>query len=621
MRPTEWQFASTQGGQEDDVSSPLIEMFEGDYNYYLAREILQNALDAHDDSKNEPVRVEFSLEYFSHAMFPGYSKFLEILQSAKVYWKPEKKKTHRFLDSAINCFTQKEIPVLKISDYNTCGLNGEESDQNSPWYGLIKSVGSSTKHEGQGGSFGLGKGAPFAASYLRAVFYSTKNEMGQNVFQGVAQLVSHMDNDKDIKRGSGSYGLPNQSSIRNREQIDEHMLRKEKGLDIFVMGYKLEENWQEKLLKSVLRNFWPAIHDNELVVVIDGEHLNYQNLEEKLTHYFIGAPYKDNAKPEGNPLQFYKTFKNGSIHQECLPNLKEVKFYFNRTEEPLNRVAMIRKSKMVIFSKDFRWHAPYAGVFICDNDDGNQELRSMEAPEHDTWDKERYKPKGELIDSELRNFIRGVLSSLAEVQKGGIVEIPGLYKYLPFDQEGMISGDGGNGVDYTGKEGEVDSGKEIGTVENFDESVTIHPYKVSVINEPIKGYGDGGDIIRKGKRKIKEGEKAPGGGNGDADAILRQKMESRIFMTKKFEEMAEYMVLIKSEIDGKCGLKLNAVGEEGGEKAQIIDVVDTDGNRYASNNYRIPKIILKKDQELKLKIRVKSNIKLSLKLEGYALQQ
>jgi len=28
---------------------------------------------------------------------------------------------------------------------------------------------------------------------------------------------------------------------------------------------------------------------------------------------------------------------------------------------------MIRQSKMVIYSRDFRWHAPYAGVFICNN--------------------------------------------------------------------------------------------------------------------------------------------------------------------------------------------------------------------------------------------------------------
>ncbi len=620
MRPTSWQFASTQGGKEDDVSNPLIEMFEGDYNYYLAREILQNALDAHDKTKNEPVEVFFSLEYFKHSMFPGYDKFLEILNHAKKFWKPEKKKTHKFLDSAIDCMTNLEISVLKISDFNTIGLNGEESDQNSPWYGLVKSVGSTTKFSGEGGSFGLGKGAPFAASYLRTLFYSTRNELGQNVFQGVAELVSHKDDDNDTKRGSGSFGLPNQSSIRNREQIDEHMVRKGKGLDIYIMGYKVEDNWQDKLSKSVLRNFWPAIHENKLVVVIDGDRLSHRNLEEKLTQHYINEPYKDNAEPEGNPLQFYLTFKNGNLHKKNLPNLKEVKFYFNRTEEPLNRVAMIRKSKMVIYTKDFRWHTSYAGVFICDNEEGNKELRAMETPEHNVWDKNRYKGKGEVIEGELRGFIRNILSSLAKIQKGGVVEIPGLHKYLPFDQEGMLSGTGGSGIDYTGNKGDEESGKEMGAYEEFDESVVISPYKVSVINEPVKGYGDGGDIVRKGKRKIKRGKKAPGGGTGKSDALLGKRIKARIFLTKQNNTDSEYQVILKSEIDKKCGLKIIAVGEEGAEKIEILNVEDDNGNRYHATGNRIPGVLLNKDQILKLKVKVKSNIKLSLKLEGHALQ-
>jgi len=620
MKPTKWQF-DTIHGREDDVSNALIEMFEGDYNYFLAREVLQNALDAHDPESSEPVKVVFSLEEFTHSMFPGYDDFLTILESAKQFWPVEKQKCHKFLNNAIGCLTQDRIPVLKISDYNTIGLNGDDTDRNSPWYGLVKSVGSTTKHAGEGGSFGLGKGAPFAASFLRTLFYSTKNERVQNVFQGVAELVSHVDTDGNIKRGSGSFGKTNQSSIRDRALIDEHMVRKEKGLDIFVMGYKVEENWQEKLLESVLRNFWPAIHDNILVVEIDGERLSHKNLEEKLTKHYIDEPYKDNAKPEGNPLQFYQAFKKGHPFREELEHLGEVKFHFYRTEEPLNRVAMIRKSKMVIFSREFRWHAPYAGVFICDNDKGNQELRAMESPQHDVWDKNRYKENGEIIEWELKEFIRRVLSSLAKVQEGGIVEIPGLHKYLPFDQEGIVSGTGGNGIEYTGQEGEEESGREMGAAEELEESVIVSPYKVTVMNQPITGHGDGGEIIRKGKRKIKKGKRAPGGGDGEADAILRQKMRARIFMSKKGTGDVEYQVLIKSELDGKCSLKLNAVGEEGGEKINILEVTDQKGNRYKATGHRIQSVPLNKTEELKLKVKVASNIKLSLKLEGYDLQQ
>ncbi|MEP4669293.1 MAG: hypothetical protein ABJZ91_10765, partial [Cyclobacteriaceae bacterium] len=96
-----WQFASTGGGTEDGVSNPEIEHFEGDYNYFLAREILQNALDVRLD-KNEPVKVVFTLELFSQQMFPEYNKFLDIWQRAQRFWPKEDLKCQEFLKSGID---------------------------------------------------------------------------------------------------------------------------------------------------------------------------------------------------------------------------------------------------------------------------------------------------------------------------------------------------------------------------------------------------------------------------------------------------------------------------------------------------------------------------------------
>lgn len=210
MQKLKWQFASTGGGIVDGVSNPELEYFEGDYNYYLAREVLQNALDARLDD-NKPVRVEFKLESYTQSMFPKYDEFLTIWNQAKDYWPTNNIKCHNFLDEGLKCLSSNNIDVLKISDYNTLGLNGTDSDKKGSWFGLVKSVGSSNKNEGQGGSFGIGKGAPFAASYLRTCFYSTKNELAQNVYQGVTKLVSFSNEADDVKRGYGSYGLNLQS--------------------------------------------------------------------------------------------------------------------------------------------------------------------------------------------------------------------------------------------------------------------------------------------------------------------------------------------------------------------------------------------------------------------------
>ncbi|MBK9176941.1 MAG: hypothetical protein IPM46_11530 [Flavobacteriales bacterium] len=303
--------------------------------------------------------MDFTLLEMPKSQFPGFDEFVDVWKAAKALWPQSEEKCHQFLDAGLRCLEQPKLRVLKISDHNTVGLNGDDGDRSGAWFSLVKSVGSTTKTGGQGGSFGIGKGAPFAASMLRTCFYSTVNERGQNVFQGVAKLVSHKKDD-DVRRGEGSYGLAMQSSIRNREQMEEAMVRKQRGLDIYVMGYKVQDDWQEKLIRSVLRNFWLAIRDQELVVVIDGQEISETTVDELLAKYFLNEPFKDATRPEGNPLEYFKAYKNGTPFHKELPILGPVRFYFNLTEEPLNWVAMIRKHKMVIYTRTFHFlhHTP-----------------------------------------------------------------------------------------------------------------------------------------------------------------------------------------------------------------------------------------------------------------------
>ena len=142
----------------------------------------------------------FLYKEFTASMFPNHGEFLKIWRSAQKFWPEDNIKCQEFLKNGIECLSNDRINVLKISDYNTEGLNGGDNERNGGWFGLVKSVGSSNKNEGQGGSFGIGKGAPFAASHLRTCFYSTVNEIGQNVFQGVSKIVSHDDEKSDVKK-------------------------------------------------------------------------------------------------------------------------------------------------------------------------------------------------------------------------------------------------------------------------------------------------------------------------------------------------------------------------------------------------------------------------------------
>ncbi|MBI2966706.1 MAG: hypothetical protein HYY40_02700 [Bacteroidetes bacterium] len=603
-----WEFVTTGGGREDGIHNSMIEHFTGNYNYHLAREIIQNSLDAKKDGSDDPVLVTFKLEEFTRKEFPGQSELLEVLNACKKYYKSDKD-TQNFMDDALACIKGETIPFLRISDFNTKGLLGLDNDKKGGWYNLVKSTGASSKDQGEGGSFGIGKGAPFAASNLRVVFYSTKTEKGFTKFQGIAELVSH-EVDKDIKRGVGSFGI-GQGSLQNPRDIPENFWRKETGTDIFIASYKNEKGWQKNLIKSILRNFWYAISNNDLIVKVENIQINQDNLEKLLTEHFLGEPFKAYVEPTGNPLQYYLAIKNGTPFEGKLHTLGNVKFYFYQTEEQLNYVSMIRKSHMVIYSRRFTFPGNYAGVFICDDDKGNKELRRMEPPAHDKWIPERNTEKGAKAMEEIIVFIRDCLDKMKITKSSGVLDIPELHKYLPYD-DGENTGEGDGVSQYTGEEAEEESSKKIQKKEIFEEPVVISPFKVTVVNTTnIEGKKE-----RERERKRREKKKR----TKSKRKFDEDEFQSRSFLMKRTKNLLEYMIILKAEISERCNLKLTAVGEEGSEKLKISKVVSAGGHTPHFTGNNIHSINLEEGKEMKLNVTIDSPIKFSLKIDAYALQ-
>ncbi|MBK9054972.1 MAG: hypothetical protein IPL78_29950 [Chloroflexi bacterium] len=54
-----WTFAKNNGGRESGFHDAGVETFKGNFDRYLARELIQNSLDARLDP-NKPVEVVFS---------------------------------------------------------------------------------------------------------------------------------------------------------------------------------------------------------------------------------------------------------------------------------------------------------------------------------------------------------------------------------------------------------------------------------------------------------------------------------------------------------------------------------------------------------------------------------
>ena len=619
MSNLKWKFASTGGGSIDGVNNPMISHFTGNYNYHLAREIIQNSLDAKLDEA-KPVEVKFGIENLSKNDFPGHDHLLETFELCKQFWPSQNKDAQSFISNAIKCLNTDKISFLKCSDYNTIGLSGRDDELVSSWFNLVKSRGSSSKYKGEGGSFGIGKGAPFAASDIRTLFYFTKNKSGFSIFQGVAELLS-FKKDGEIRRGCGSYGEDGHTSIRNLREIPERFWRKSdisSGLDVYIGGFKKQKNWETELIQSVLRNFWYAIYKKELIVEVEDIVISKNTLEKLLVNNFSGESLKDDVEPTGNPLKYYESVKNGRYYTENLKSLGNVEFYFSEIEEHMNYVAMMRKPHMVVFSKAYRYPGTYCGLFICNDKKGNQILRKMEPPAHNRWEPDSYGPTGTKVLYEIHEWIRAILKSQQKIQRKGKLDIPDAYKYLPFD-DGLEKGDSKGKKDFSGQESETETARLLQKKEEPETNIKISPYRVSIINQP-ENTGIGGGLRGTGTKKKRGKGKGVGGEDRAKKALTYQEVSVIPIVTKKIPNGYEYLIKIYSNENRMCRLNFFAVGDEGTDRINIQHATDESGQDVHSTSNKISHIKLYKDAELKLFIQFESSNKYALKVYAYELQ-
>lgn len=607
-----WIFAPTHGGDDDGFSDGLIEHFTGDIDKSLARESIQNSIDARfDDSK--PVRVKFQKHSYKRSQIPGIDNLKTIFEACKNYW-PNDEKVQKFFSEAIKVADNNSIDILRISDFNTTGLNGGDSDKNGQWYFLVKAQGATSKHEGTTlGSFGIGKGAPFAASAFRTVFYSTLNESGEKIFQGKARLVSHLL-DGEIKRGTGSFGLENQTSIRDSSIIPVEFLRTEQGTDINIIAYSgIETEWKTNLINSVLENFWAAIHNGDLEVEIDSEIISKDNIEFYLTQY-------NDLNDYNSPYYYYLAYTQPSrppFIQE-LPIIGECKLYILLQEKAPKRVGLMRKSRMLIKTKHFRCPKPYVGLFICENNIGNQKLRDLEPPQHNDWQPKRHKEEGKKIVDELYKWIRECLKSLIISSDDEISVIPGLEKWFQLPEDDEYDGDVEESLNgqYAGETSETETSVEVPKEQKTTESKVIQRHKEPVKNTTQKAKEGSGKRKRSGKRKKEKGKKGAESGDGTIKKISEINYSMRAFLINRQNGELEYMLSVQPQEDFKGDIKIISTGDDSEYETILTSAIDySTKEKLKFSGSKIIGLDLKKDQKKRIVIKIKSENKLALKIQ------
>lgn len=431
-----WNFPSNNHGQIFGVSDSGVETFNGTPIKSLAREICQNSIDANLEN-GEPTRIVFRTFEITPADIPGFDDLQDAFTRSLDYWSKQKStKAKKFFQAAIKQALQPKITCLRISDTNTTGLLGSDEEYNSPWCNLTKSQGASDKSGSYGGSFGIGKFAPYACSAFRTIFYSTLDSNGVAAYQGVARLTSFKNKKGETTQGTGFYGDINNSPVKQQISIDPAYTPREagkSGTDIFVLGFIGGSDWKQEMVASILDGFLYAVYAGELIVEVEDTVISKDTLDALMaSHKVYFTEHAD---------EYYQALtadeKKSPTYTQEIGTTGKVTLRLIIQPEFHRRVAMVRKTGMKIMDKgNINGLIPFAGVLYIEGDELNTFLRSLENPQHTKWEYDRAdnKAAAKRMLSSLTKFIKACLNELKNDDSAEAID-PSVGEYLAAEQD------------------------------------------------------------------------------------------------------------------------------------------------------------------------------------------
>lgn len=618
----QWRFPSNDHGENKGINDSGVATFRGTPLKSLAREICQNSLDA---AREKTVRVDFNVFSIPTNTVPGMDVLKDVFERCLNFWGMQKAiTTKEFYTNAIEVAKKDECAFLRISDYNTIGLTGTKGEINTNWTNLTKSSGASDKKGTAGGSYGIGKYAPFACSDFSTVFYSTYNEDEEIAYQGVSRLVTFKREDDETTQGIGYYGNEKNTPVFEQFSIEPgfERLSGEFGTDIYIAGYKFANgDWQKDIIVSILDGFLGAIWNEKLVINVGDKEVSKDTLQDLFEIYIDDlTDYTE---------YYYKVLVSNETKwiEEDFMGLGLIKFGVLVGEQDApRRVAMIRQTGMKIMDKDhLPGHAPCVGIMFIEGDKINEKLRVMENPEHTLWQPDRAKnpiAAKELLKA-LNRFIKETIEKFVSSGGGDEIDAVGVGNFLP-----DISDDPKDKA----KE-EVVSDKVV------EVEVKASPKRTKAGEEPGETRIDD-DVPEKG------GHKEPGGDDNEwfhngghtvdpkpkdpQPAHIEEggddaKPSKKTVSLKKFipvcidKEKGQYMfMVIPSETASNGSLELFLSAETQNYEAPIKSAVVVGGNSISLNGNVISGISYEKDQTIRLKVELDYYEMCAMEVRAYA---
>lgn len=614
----DFYFPSNNGGEVKGISDSGIETFSGNSIKGLAREILQNSLDANKKS-SKPAFVEFELFQLSFENIPGSSSLMDAFNRARFFWERQtSKKAKKFFDQALDQ-TNDLIDILRISDFNTSGLLGSKDDYNTPWVNLTKSAGVSDKDNGTMGSFGIGKFATFAASSLRTVFYNTVAQDGESAFQGISRLTSFIDNEGTTTQGTGYLGSKLAEPEYSNISLDPNFKRNDQdfGTDIYIAGFKnIENSWQEEIVASVLDGFLYAIYMNNLIVKVGSLEINKETLVD------VMEAYKDYFTE--NADFYYSVLTSEKTHYKEINYRSNgiIKLWILLDDNLNSKTAIYRGAGMKIKEIPFQNSLiSGAAVMVIEGEKIQNNLIPLENPTHTNWEVKRAE--------ERRPYFRQYLKGIYDLVKEELIELS------DNDTLDEIDSDVGEFLPLISDDESSKAPEESIT----NETKVIIKKNVKV-NKNMSGTPGGKDLRKeengffggKGSSghkksnnpivdKTKKRTDTPGDGFGNSEKSREfETVEiSKIRILAQDKNAGRYTIVFKPErdcIDSRISIQL--VGETGNEKVSLIDAKTIPSRPVKIVDNNIVGMDLKKDCLTRIIVTIDFNdyVAMEVKISG-----
>jgi len=602
------------GGVIQGLNDAGIETFEGDYAHYVVRESAQNSLDA-AASHDHPVRIEIAVHSLSVQELPFFPDLRETVRACKTFWHGQPRPVE-FFDRAILMARHQSIYALRVSDFGTTGVPGGDKDMNEPWFGLVRSRGVSIKtDEASAGAFGIGKDAPLAASAFRTVVYSTRTLDGDIAVQGICRLASHK-NGNGLTQGSGFIGDFDKArgehlALRNPDSIPERFLRTDPGLDVWIIGFRYEDEWESPFIAAALNNFWPAIHFGKLELRIADINITSDRLPSLMENYSHHASV-------AAALPYYQALVNADSRrgETELPIAGHCRLFVHLGKGDLpRRVCMTRKTGMVIYHYAPRVvRVPFAALFQCDDQRGNQLLKALEPPRHDHWDPKRATNRKEKqAIEEIKTWIKDSLKALVPDLDSEVINEDSIADLLP--DEDLPGAD-------DSESGEGDIGGIPSQAQSLSRPIATPPAtRIAGKGKSARGTGGKGgggtgttdpkkgDLKNTGGRRKRRGGEEDGGGGA---ARSNTRIDLRCY--REGDRSGVYQLIARASEDYSGDIFIDAVTEDGGSvPCQLKEGYDDQGKAVAIIGNKISGVEFKEGQSVRLKVELLNPARLALR--------